>query len=241
MKPVTVQQESRAIVYDADVLPAGEAQLFKPSYWREQGALSGSAPGRGTAWFLQTPWGESVLRHYRRGGMVARFNRDRYLFRGRENSRPFREFHVLEQMVADGLRVPTPLAALCDRRGASYRGALLTRRIMPARPLAEWLAPSKATEQPLEAVDWTRLGAELRTFFNAGMDHADLNARNILLHDETAAAWVIDLDASRYDPSLPVDGRAQLDRLKRSLLKFWPESAASLEPCWRALLNGHDG
>lgn len=237
MKPVTVQQESRAIVYDADALPAVEASLFEPEYWREQGALSGSAPGRGTSWFIDAPWGASVLRRYKRGGMVARFNDDRYLYSGRENSRPFREFHVLEQMAADGLRVPAPLAALCERRGPTYRAALLTRRIAPAAPLADEVLEEVGRGQ--ERIDWERLGAELRTFFNAGMDHADLNARNILLHQDSRAVWVIDLDASTYNPAQPVDGTAQLARLKRSLDKLWPPGAGGLEDRWAALLQGH--
>lgn len=231
MKPVITQQESRAIVYDADVLPAAEAQLFEPEYWRGQGALSGSAPGRGTTWFIEAPWGASVLRHYRRGGMVARFNQDQYLYTGRERSRPFREFHVLENMVADGLRVPAPQAALCRVTGPVYTAALMTRRIAPARPLVDHLAD--------EDFDWQRLGAELRTFFNAGMEHADLNARNILIHDESRAAWVIDLDASSYDPLRPGDGSGQLERLKRSLEKLWPDDAPPLEDAWAALQTGH--
>lgn len=231
MKPVIIQQDSRAIVYDADALPAVEAQLFEPEYWRGQGALSGSAPGRGTTWFIDAPWGDCVLRTYRRGGMVARFNRNHYLYTGFERSRPFREFHVLENMAADGLRVPAPQAALCQVNGPVYTAALITRRIAPALPLTEHLAD--------EDFDWQRLGAELRTFFNAGMEHADLNARNILIHEESRAAWVIDLDASSYDPSHPGEGREQLLRLKRSLEKLWPDDAPPLEHAWAGLQSGH--
>lgn len=231
MKPVIIQQDSRAIVYDADVLPDVEAQWFEPEYWRGQGALSGSAPGRGTTWFIDAPWGASVLRTYRRGGMVARFNRSHYLYTGFERSRPFREFNVLESMAADGLRVPAPQAALCVVNGPFYTAALMTRRIVPARPLTEYFSD--------ESFDWQRLGAELRTFFNAGMEHADLNARNILINEESRAAWVIDLDASRYDPSHPNDGRQQLLRLKRSLEKLWPDDGPPLETAWAQLQSGH--
>lgn len=230
MKPVIIQQDSRAIVYDADALPAVGAELFEPGYWREQDALSGSAPGRGTTWFVDAPWGASVLRRYRRGGMAARASKDRYLFTGWERTRPFREFRVLEAMAADGLRVPVPLAAVAERHGVSYAAALLTRRIAPARALVEHFDN--------EAFDWQRLGAELRTFFQAGMRHADLNARNILIHDDTRAAWVIDLDASHYDPARPVDGAEQLERLRRSLDKLWPADNPRLENAWSALLQG---
>lgn len=236
MKPVTVHIENAAIVYDADVLPAGLRdpdalpRLFDSSWWSGRGAVTGSAPGRGSSLFLTAEFGEAVLRRYLRGGMVARFNRDRYLFRGLEGSRPFREFHLLARMAADGLHVPEPLAALCTRDGLFYRAALLTRRITPAHAL-----PSRFTD---EGFDWSRLGAELRVFFEAGLRHADLNARNILVHDETGDAWVIDLDASRYEPARPAHGGRQLARLHRSLEKLWPADGPPLAECWQALVAG---
>ena len=235
MKPTTIQEESSSIVYDADARPDVKSSLFDEAHWRAADALEGSAPGRGTSWFIETPAGPAVLRRYLRGGMVARVNKDRYLYRGAEASRPFREFDVLRRMAADGLRVPAPLAALCRRDGAFYRAALLTRRIAPAKALPECFADP--------AFDWRRLGCELRVFFDAGMDHADLNARNILIHGDTGDAWVIDLDASSYTPGRPVDGAGQLARLKRSLEKLWPEegsAAPGLEAAWRALASGVD-
>jgi 3-deoxy-D-manno-octulosonic acid kinase len=171
-----------------------------------------------------------VLRRYLRGGMVARVSHDRYWFRGVEVSRPFREFDVLARMAADGLRVPTPLAALCLREGLFYRAALLTRRIAPARALPEHFTN--------EGFDWSRLGTELRALFDAGLRHADLNARNILIHDDTSASWVIDLDASRYDPDRPAAGERQLARLHRSLEKLWTAEAPPLDDCWTALQAG---
>ncbi len=243
MKPVTVHVENAAIVYDADTLPARLTppdvlpRLFDGGWWSGQGAVTGEAPGRGSSLFLATDFGEAVLRRYLRGGMAAKVSHDRYFFRGVEASRPFREFDVLARMAADGLPVPEPLAALCARDGLFYRAALLTRRIAPARAL-----PEHFTDM---AFDWSRLGAELRSLFQAGMRHADLNARNILVHSDTGAAWVIDLDASRYDPGRPVSGDRQLARLRRSLEKLWPPDAPALDGCWAALAaaagtNGSD-
>ena len=236
MKPTTVHVENAAIVYDADALPARYGApdllpcLFEPSWWTEQGAVTGSAPGRGTSVFLATEFGEAVLRRYLRGGMVARVSHDRYLFRGVEASRPFREFDVLARMASDGLRVPQPLAALCVRDGLFYRAALLTRRIVPARALPDHFTNG--------AFDWGRLGGELRVLFDAGLRHADLNARNILVHDETQDSWVIDLDACRYEPGRPAKGDRQLARLRRSLEKLWTANAPALEGCWDALVAG---
>lgn len=236
MKPTTVHVENAAIVYDADALPAGFTtpdalpRLFDAGWWSGQGAITGEAPGRGSSLFLDTEFGEAVLRRYLRGGMAAKVSHDRYFFRGVEASRPFREFDVLARMVGDGLPVPGPLAALCERDGLFYRAALLTRRIAPARALPEHFMDT--------AFDWSRLGAELRSLFQAGMRHADLNARNILVHGGTGAAWVIDLDASRYEPDRPAPGHRQLARLHRSLEKLWPTGAPPLSACWKALEAG---
>lgn len=230
MKPVTLQQESRAIVYDGDVLTAAGTTLFDAEYWRAKGAVEGDAPGRGTSLFIRAPFGEVVLRRYLRGGWVARLSRDRYLFTGLARARPFREFHLLRRLREAGLRVPAPVAALCERHGPFYRAALMTRRIPGAHPLAERL------DDP--GLDWGRLGHELRRFHQAGVDHADLNARNILLEARTGDAWLLDFDRSRFTPGRPVDGRANLSRLRRSLRKLWP-GGGDPEPAYRALLAGY--
>jgi 3-deoxy-D-manno-octulosonic acid kinase len=233
MKPVTINNESQAIVYDAEVLSGVEDGLFDPCHWVNQGALVGTAPGRGTTQFIDTPFGPAVLRRYLRGGWAAHLSRDRYLYAGSERSRPFREFHLLADMRAAGLRVPAPIAALCDHSGIFYRGALITKQIQPASVLADQLGASD--------LNWSRLGRELREFHDAGMDHADLNARNILLHDGDSTAWLLDFDRSSFSPGSAVDGRSNLARFRRSLQKLWPAGAPPLESCWQALLGGYHG
>jgi 3-deoxy-D-manno-octulosonic acid kinase len=142
-----------------------------------------------------------------------------------------REFDLLQRMHGAGLRVPKPLGALCERRGWSYRGALITHRIMPARSLAERLEDVR--------LDWEFLGCELRAFHDAGVHHADLNACNILLHELTGRVWLLDFDRSAFTPGQPVDGRGNLSRLRRSLVKLWPEGDTRLDECWAALQQGH--
>jgi 3-deoxy-D-manno-octulosonic acid kinase len=231
MKPVTFEKSGQLIVYDADVLPSADAGLFDADAWRAQGRVEGEAPGRGTSCFLDTPFGAAVLRHYLRGGWAARFSRDQYLFTGNERSRPWREFHLLRRMNEAGLNVPAPLAALVQRSGFCYRGALLTRRVEPARPLAE------LCESP--GLDWARLGRELRVFFDAGVRHADLNARNILIHGDTGAAWLLDFDRSAFTPGAGVNGTVQLARLRRSLDKTWGALAAQYGSKWQDLMGGY--
>ena len=56
--------------------------FFEPEYWRGHDAIEGSALGRGTTWFIRSGDSRFVLRHYRRGGLMARVSKDAYLWRG---------------------------------------------------------------------------------------------------------------------------------------------------------------
>ena len=116
MERRSITKDSSLIVYDADRLVEPDCRLFDPEYWQEQGGLAGEAIGRGSAWFLDTPFGSAVLREYLRGGLVARISRDRYFFTGWEKTRPVAEFRILEQLSGEGLPVPEPIAGLVRRR-----------------------------------------------------------------------------------------------------------------------------
>lgn len=231
MKPSVTKQKSQAIVYDGDVLAEPAPAMFDPGFWETRDAVDGVAPGRGTAIFIDADFGPAVLRRYLRGGWAAKLSADRYWFTGVGASRPFREFDLLRRMSDDGLRVPAPLAALCEQRGLLYRGALLTRRIDGARPWPERFADPD--------LDWYRIGSALRDFHDAGVDHADLNARNVLFMDRENQPWLLDFDRSRYTPGQPVAGSRNLTRLKRSLDKLWMGDPDRLERLWGVLLSGH--
>ena len=136
MKTLAHKHDSHLIVYDADVIEHPGSFLFSPDYWSEQGAVTGTATGRGSALFLDSPFGPAVLRQYLRGGWAAKASRDRYVFSGFEQSRPVAEFAVLEQLSTAGLPAPAPLAAMCAREGPFYRGWILMRMISGVMPLA---------------------------------------------------------------------------------------------------------
>ena len=197
-----------------------EPRWFEADYWRERDAVTGEAPGRGASLFLAAPGepGEQwVLRPYRRGGLMARVNDSSYLWTGRERTRAFREMRLTAALYARGLPVPRPVAAAVWQHGLSYRAALITVRLAGARALADCLA--QADRALLE-----RVGATIRRFHDAGLDHVDLNARNLLVAPD-GAIFLIDLDRCRLRPP----GRWQagnLARLERSLQKF--DAAASM-------------
>ncbi|APX91477.1 3-deoxy-D-manno-octulosonic acid kinase [Halomonas sp. 1513] len=217
MQLARFQAAKTFILYDAhsvcDALPASQIDpaLFSPAYWRQHGGVVGEAPGRGTSLFVQAGSQQWVLRHYRRGGLIGRVIRDRYLWTGLERTRAFRELRLTAELHARGLPVPPPVAACVWRHGLSYRAALITVRLAGTRALAERLADADATL--LE-----RVGASIARFHAAGLDHVDLNARNLLV-DATDRVWLIDLDRCRLRPPGAWQA-ANLDRLARSLAKF---------------------
>lgn len=223
-----------ALLHDPDAVPAPTAELLDPASYGQAGGEA-ERGGRGAVWYVEGPWGEAVLRHYRRGGAIARVNRDRYLFRGEGRTRPFREFLLLQRLRRLGLPVPRPLAARYRREGIFYRADIMTLRIAGARSLAERLRAGDLGE-----ADWRRVGAMLSRFHDAGAFHADLNAHNILF-DARDEAWLIDFDRGE----LRRPGRwhaANLARLQRSLHKLAAAEARAFDRHgWDALLQAYAG
>ncbi|UXI69627.1 3-deoxy-D-manno-octulosonic acid kinase [Tahibacter amnicola] len=187
--------------------------------------------GRGSAWVVATPMGEAVLRHYRRGGLVARLLRDRYLWTNLEASRPYEELQLLLWMHAQKLPVPTPIAARVQRSGMFYRGDLLTLRLADTRTMAQLLADST-----LDAEFMGRIGATIADFHRLGVCHADLNAHNILVGDRV---YLIDFDRGRRREPAADWQRANLDRLQRSLRKLSAGTKGVDAVAWAALERGY--
>ena len=176
-------------------------------------ALPIGAGGRGGAWYLDGPFGEAVLRLYRRGGWAARISAEHYLWLGEARLRCVREVQLLETLRAADLPVPAPIAAAWWREGWLYRAALLMDRV-PVRSDLMALVHDDAAAAPWEAV-----GATLARFHRFGAHHPDLNARNLLLRPDGAIV-VIDWDrgTAGHRPGPWCD--AVLRRLERSLLKY---------------------
>ena len=184
---------------------------------------------------INTDFGPAVLRRYIRGGLPARLGREAYVFTGYERSRPFREFEVLRRMTGHGLPVPAPIAASCERNWLTYKGGLLMEQIEGARTLAELMEASNA-----DAEVWSEVGKCVRRFHNAGVEHADLNARNILIDERDGKVSLLDFDRCTFNPGQQVNGQRNLARLKRSLEKFWPEVPGSpINACWTILMAGY--
>lgn len=201
-----------AILFDASIVRQARSEWFLPEHWGDRAQLVASG-GRGGAWFVDAPpLGRAFLRQYLRGGWAASLSRDRHLWRGNGQVRSFAEFKLARKLHGDGLPVPRPIAACYRRHGLFYRAAILLQRLDGVRSLGD-IATSDGENAP-----WESTGKLIARFHRVGLDHADLNAHNILFDEDRG--WLIDLDRGQL--KIPATGwrERNLKRLQRSLLKL---------------------
>jgi len=247
--------------YEAVRLPRVEAFAWRPAVaWLREVLRDGARlhdwagrearaahVGRGTVHVVTAPLpgpdGRSrwAVRHYRRGGAVARVVRDLYWGVGRP--RPERELEASLHARAQGVPTPAVIAGAVYRVGArgaagAYRADLVTEEIPDARSLASALAVEDAPAREY----LQRAGALVRTLARAGLMHPDVSTGNVLL-DGGGEPWVVDLDRARRRPG-PSEraGRTMLARLERSLRKLGRAGGTTLGPQeWIALRSGFTG
>ncbi len=224
------------MVFDANLPESPTPAWFDRSSWQAQDRISNSGGGRGGVAFLDTPNGACVLRHYRRGGWIAPILHDRYLWSGRARSRGFAEFGLLAELRLRGLPVPAPVAARYLRRGPYYTADLITHEIKDAQTLAAVIEARRFDAGLAE-----RVGALVAIFHAAGVDHADLNAHNILVAEPDL--WLIDFDRGEIRATGTAWKLANLARLKRSLLKIGAcdhDETALDRQIWTPLMRGYE-
>ncbi|HSJ08142.1 MAG TPA: lipopolysaccharide kinase InaA family protein, partial [Longimicrobiales bacterium] len=135
--------------------------------------------GRGTAWGVSGSDGDWVVRHYRRGGAVARLLGDAYVRHG--EPRPFRELRASTAARSRGVASPEVVAVVVYPAGILYRADIATRLVPDSMDLAETTMGDARLDEPGRIAAWRAAGTLLRAAFEAGVHHADLNLRNILI------------------------------------------------------------
>ena len=108
------QQDNQFFLFNLTEKPTEPASFFESAFWEKQQRITGSAKGRGTTYFLNTKdlFGvNAALRHYYRGGLWGKFNKDRYRFQSLTETRSVAEFQLLNQLHQAGVAVPKPIAA----------------------------------------------------------------------------------------------------------------------------------
>lgn len=211
-----VQQGNDYFLFDTAVLTESDVSndFFEINHWDSQGCLLSTAQGRGAAAIFKYQEHQYVLRHFRRGGLIAKLSDDKYRWSGLEKSRAWCEWHLLAKMFQQGLPVPHPIAARVRKKGFFYTADLVTLCLPNVTPLAEVLM-----QQELSKDEWQRLGSTIKQFHDSGIYHADLNARNILMNDQ-GQFFLIDFDKGELRADDGAWKQGNLDRLERSFNKF---------------------
>ena len=233
----TVEKTARgAILFDRQVISSISADRFTPKGWLHAEPIKGrlGSGGRGNTMFVGNIPRQFVLRHYVRGGLIGKLVRDKYLWTGADNTRPFREWRMLAKMSDNGLRVPRPAAARYVRSGLFYRADLITVRVPGVRALSTWIHEQAGGER-----FWQELGGAIHGFHSHGVYHADMNAFNLQI-DAAGNLWMLDFDRGKLLPAGPWQQKT-LSRLHRSLQKIKSQDPALHydENCWMQLLEGY--
>jgi 3-deoxy-D-manno-octulosonic-acid transferase len=216
---------------------------FAPMSYGEGVVNMATGSGRGQALLIQREGKSWVLRHYRRGGLVARFNADRYPMTSVSNSRAMQEFGLLREMVSLGLPVPPPVGARRNcpsntwwARLVGYKADILVLCIPDTRNLAQLLD----TEKPSQAV-WAAIGRAIADMHSHQINHTDLNCHNILVNS-SGQVWLIDFDKCKRSPG----DDWKLGNVKRLLRSLNKESGRrhgfKWDPLtWQMVLDAYHG
>ena len=188
-----------------------------------------------------------AVRHYRRGGAVARLLGDRYLRLGRP--RPLRELSVTRALETLGVPAPRAVGAAVYSHGPFYTGDLITEYIPAATELSAVLFPAAAAEapriaRPAPGASMEAAGRLLRVLHDRGVVHPDLNLRNILVRggDGGVEALVLDLDRARIARRVgPRARRRMTGRFWRSVRKWESATGAGLDPRLRTAFEAGYG
>jgi len=237
-KPPKVYHEGAVYcLYDDTRFSDFSPQLLDPEYWQKQNQVTGQVHGRGITWFVNYQSDELVLRHYYRGGLVGKINNDSYWFQSYETTRAVAEYHLLLKLSSLGLPVPVPMACRVIKGTLFYSADLLMSRIKNAHDLVAIL-PEKSLAPDL----WQKIGTIIKQFHQQGVFHHDLNAHNILI-DKNEKIWIIDFDKGEQRPINKAWQTANLERLKRSLLKEQNKCPGFnfQDSDFKQLLKGYDG
>lgn len=176
--------------------------------------------GRGPVPVVSTELGHWVVRRYRRGGwLAAPLLGERYLRLGVE--RPLREAEASAEARCRGIATPRVVAGAVYRNGPFYRADLITEFIADASDLVDTLFRAEHSDSERAEILYG-VGKLVGKSAAAGIEHRDLNARNVLLERGLYGfvPLLLDLDRCRVlPPGVAGNPAPMLKRLVRSLRK----------------------
>jgi len=181
---------------------------------------------------------EVIVRVYRRGGLSALVLPDMFT----DARRPLNELVLTEKGRADGVPLPEILGLQIKWvLPFFYRARIVVKKIPDTVTLEQTLVSLVKEnwfnkELHIKKINLVAaLVQAIRQLHNAGINHRDLNIRNILIKQSGIdfTAYIIDLDKSEYETGktgLALDKRSDnLIRLNRSLDKMLFKTGQSLK------------
>jgi 3-deoxy-D-manno-octulosonic acid kinase len=222
-----------ALLCDADLATPADASWFDADHWHEAGGVALETSGRGAVLIVTRGADTWVVRHYHRGGFVARFVADHYLWSGLDRTRAFREWRLLRRLRDAGLPVPNPIAAHVYRTGPIYTADIITTYLPDTRKLSSFIS-----EGAVPPHCWRQIGRMIRAVHAYGVDHPDVTAHNILL-DTRGSLFLVDFDNAYVKPAGSWE-RAGVERLQRSLRKVALETGTEFDAAaWAQIEAGY--
>lgn len=194
---------------------------FELSYWQDNPQSLLLAGGRGASQKIMLEGEPFVLRRYLRGGLMAKISYEHYLWLGKGQTRPYKELEVLKYAKQMQLPVPACLAYCVEKKGLFYRAAIMTEFLSNEGTLASYL-----NKFELNKKHWRSLAKVIKKMHDAQINHADLNADNILVHDLKEGALgfsLIDFDKAKIEKDSITWPLNNINRLQRSLVKLKPK------------------
>ncbi len=182
--------------------------------------------GRGRLGRVELPGAVvAIVRPLLRGGLLGKVVKRVSL----DETRALAELTVSVEAAARGASVLEVLAAVTRRRGPGWSHAVVTREVPGARDLTAVLTGPDGPRARARAL--RAAGQAVRRLHDAGVDHVDLNLKNILL-PAAGDALVIDLDRCRLGPAPASDAvrEENLVRLLRSWTKLGVQRPGSTRP-----------
>lgn len=177
--------------------------------------LPSTMKGRGNLEEFHLPGRVLVIRRFRRGGLVRLANKDRFL----DPERPFEEIRLSLALQQLGFQTPTIVAARSQRVGIlGYRLEVVTERVDGAQSLGRLLGLQRAgLELPVPFAELAACFGDLvRRMHAVGFVHSDLQPENFLWRPGTEGAlWILDLDRSRFEGTLPLAAKLRVQNLWR--------------------------
>lgn len=215
---IYVKEEYKEFIADI-IFPALPSALCNQDSFRAK-----QGRGRYPAIPIKKNGGERlIVRKYKHGGILGKFLRNVFF----SGDRPFNEIYVHEVARENGIPSAEAIAVTKKKRwGVFYSANFISKEIADAVDLIDFLKeqPAGDIQASKKSVIFT-LAKLIRKMHDAGIYHADLHLKNMLLKEisgGTFEAYIIDLDKSTVWRQLTINKRMKnLLRLDRSLEKYY--------------------